>query len=495
MNASTALVRLTERSLAPAGIIFLRRRMCECALDAAAAMLSEWLEALEPRRMFDGSPFDSHFGSGGYATMPALPNGQVWAQVEGFAVAKDGSIYVAGTVGGIAGGPDLGIARFTTDGTPDMTYGDNGVALIGRDWDITGPDGRMFAEPDGRLLVVSNNDNYPGGVRVTRLNPDGSADTSFAVNGSFNDSDTASADARAWLATDGRLTAFAITSSNGDLESRTVRLKADGGADASWGDGGVVTSIDAGAVPLGRDGQQLALPYMLDAVPAPDGGAIGYLELDYLIDGGFPDVAGSSKLLQVVTGSDGSIRSDRVVASDAHGFDIVALPDGGAYLVSDGAQVQRLRADGSIDTSFNPASDQSPFLAETTLPRSDGKVDVISYAPGETGVVIQRLNADGSPDLAFAQGQPVTLLGDDSLGALLEMPDGSTLIGLSSQAGGPRFAKLAPDDPTGIATTANVPAAFKSNISNSTNATSRPNIFSDDEPSILGNSNNDLFGE
>src|SRR3954463_4647912 len=94
MNASTALVRLPQGRVAPAGVVALRRRMLERALDEAAAGASPraWMEALEPRRMLSAVPaFESH------GLVKALwPARYRWATPSDAAVTADGKLVIVG---------------------------------------------------------------------------------------------------------------------------------------------------------------------------------------------------------------------------------------------------------------------------------------------------------------------------------------------------------------------------------------------------------------
>jgi uncharacterized delta-60 repeat protein len=164
----------------------------------------------------DGTP-DASFGSDGvvsYAT-PAgtLPYGCTMA------VEANGSIleatamagYVAGT--GVPTVPTGGLlmVRFHPDGSLDSSFGEQGVVQFATNADPIGPytvspvafsgsttpyqTDLIWGSPVG-LIVQSNGDivvagwtlagqgaGYPGATLVTRFNPDGTPDTTFAPNG------------------------------------------------------------------------------------------------------------------------------------------------------------------------------------------------------------------------------------------------------------------------------------------------------------------------
>ena len=97
-------------------------------------------------------------------------------------IQPDGKIVVAGE-----GGPgvDLAVARMNPDGTPDTSFDLDGQ--IGIDFG-SGLEGAAAAalQADGKIVVVG--DTYSlatnnGNVAVTRLNANGSLDTSFDSGG------------------------------------------------------------------------------------------------------------------------------------------------------------------------------------------------------------------------------------------------------------------------------------------------------------------------
>ena len=112
---------------------------------------------------------DSSFGSGGLAIADfgAGTSSSVW-NIE---LAAGGDILVGGTVG-----TSFGIARFTSNGLVDTTFGVDGS--------VSGPgaSGRgMVMQPDGKIVVTGQWNNDFG---LVRLNRDGTTDTSFGNGGS-----------------------------------------------------------------------------------------------------------------------------------------------------------------------------------------------------------------------------------------------------------------------------------------------------------------------
>jgi uncharacterized delta-60 repeat protein len=124
---------------------------------------------------------DATFGQGGAARPPAGAE----ASIDGVVVQHDGAIVTAGwgwggSVGG-TGGP-LTIVRYLADGTPDPSFGAGGFAIVRP----PNPDAQRVAivvQPDGRIVVAANLPSSSPGIVVVRLLPDGSPDATFGSNG------------------------------------------------------------------------------------------------------------------------------------------------------------------------------------------------------------------------------------------------------------------------------------------------------------------------
>jgi len=121
------------------------------------------------RYNMDGS-LDLTFGTGGKVTTDFGGNDSGNAVV----LQKDGKIVVAGTSGG-----DFAIARYNTDGSLDLTFGDNGTVTtdFGGNFDR----GRAVAlQKDGKTVVAGG---APSGFGIARYNTDGSLDLTFGMEG------------------------------------------------------------------------------------------------------------------------------------------------------------------------------------------------------------------------------------------------------------------------------------------------------------------------
>lgn len=124
----------------------------------------------------NGTP-DSSFGQNGYYY--ANTAGTNFANA---ALSPDGRILVIFSVYTVSGSYDIAY-RINTNGTADASFGNNGVVTL-----TNGTYGGYFTpvfQPDGKILIgggryVNTNCNLYG---ITRLNTNGSTDSSFGQNG------------------------------------------------------------------------------------------------------------------------------------------------------------------------------------------------------------------------------------------------------------------------------------------------------------------------
>ena len=124
----------------------------------------------------DGS-LDDTFGTGGIViTVLDSSTGAVLARLD------DGRLLVGGT--GVGGGGGFGLARYRPDGSLDTTFGSGGTVRTALPGYSAIPSG-LLVEPDGKLVM--NGLAYLGqnsrGVALARYQADGTPDRTFGTNG------------------------------------------------------------------------------------------------------------------------------------------------------------------------------------------------------------------------------------------------------------------------------------------------------------------------
>ncbi len=379
------------------------------------------LESLEDRCLLSGSPGAPSV----LATITSLAN--LYPQQE--VILPDGKILVGTTVGW--NGPDLPmlqngtpidpslvmgqrtqgiesieLLRFNADGSLDDTFGNGGVVLLHPDLSDTFAQfsvqsdgsivvaGTEVSSPDGYLVQSPYNwpANWPyagqtgydfvwqdSGVRVLRLNADGSVDSSFqAGNIPGFRMDTMGADGTVGGVTvqpDGKVIVAGEEEGFGNSTLFVARYNTDGSFDTSFNPGG--TQPGVATTPLTNP------PIVLD----PNYPLTGY-------------AAGYGWVASVAVQGDGKI----VVAGNESGYGLVVL---------------RYNADGSADAgfgsdgmaSFAPGNDMLGYFNSLVI-QPDGKILVAGYGsalPGTIsdsptgGLILVRFDADGSFDPSFGQ--------------------------------------------------------------------------------------------
>jgi uncharacterized delta-60 repeat protein len=167
-------------------------------------------------RLTSSGTLDHSFGQQGVATV-ALGHGggQLFT---GVIVQPDGKIVVALSSGGADAAPLLALARFEANGALDTGFGTSGILVLAG----LVPDSSAIAQqPDGKILVG-------GGLLMARVNSDGSLDTTFG-NGGF----------AAVITTPSSIT----LQSDGKILLPASRYSAKGSVDTTFGTLGRIVSL------------------------------------------------------------------------------------------------------------------------------------------------------------------------------------------------------------------------------------------------------------
>jgi uncharacterized delta-60 repeat protein len=177
---------------------------------------------------------DPTFGSGGI--VEDVPG-------EAFAVAvqKDGKIVVAGD-SSVGPTQDFAVARYTSAGTLDPTFGTGGVALT--DFDYSTDFATAIAiQKDGKIVVAGSSTNIAGStIAVARYLRSGALDRTFGIVGQVETNlggNTNYANALA-IQKNGRIVVAGSTDATGSNDVALVRLTRAGALDPTFGTGGKV---------------------------------------------------------------------------------------------------------------------------------------------------------------------------------------------------------------------------------------------------------------
>ncbi len=182
----------------------------------------------------DGSP-DYGFGSVGKVTLDYGGNDVA----RGVVVQPDDKIVLAG-----AGNSSTNIlvSRLNPDGSPDASFDGDGNASI--DFGTSDYGAAVALQEDGKIVVAGQTGSGADeNLTVVRLNADGSLDASFAGDGSKTiDNAATETPAAVLLQPDGRI----VVAGFAGPDVAVTRLDSDGSADSSFGGDGTVTVDFAG---------------------------------------------------------------------------------------------------------------------------------------------------------------------------------------------------------------------------------------------------------
>lgn len=197
--------------------------------------LADECDALLVRYNHDGTR-DNDFGTNGVVTY----NHSYWDAVYGIALQPDGKIVV----GGLSADESLTssealLLRFKMDGTPDPTFGTNGMVVYSQG--INDEIISVAVQPDGKILAGGHTLNGPSDVLLLRYNPNGTLDTGFGAGGVVKyDGGSADYARKIALQADGKILVAGWTHEGIDDNVLLLRYNSDGTLDSLFGTNGVV---------------------------------------------------------------------------------------------------------------------------------------------------------------------------------------------------------------------------------------------------------------
>jgi len=371
---------------------------------AFVSMVTSFLSAVGVCRAADGDP-DPGFGSGG-VVISDLADHAVATDV---AIQRDGKIVIVGTLrsNGFVAPPQLLVARYLADGTPDPDFAEVGyvTAQAPRFPEAGGNGSAVLLEDDGGILALGESDPFTHGAGemfLVRYLSDGTLDESFGEGGFTTPSVSAYEAGDLARAAGGEiLVSFARVNQQFLPEVAVSRLLADGAVDSSFGNDGlsILPRLPFGgvaALAVVRDGRIIVATSTVLDVGLVREFAFGRLLVDGAIDvsfgdGGFSPRPGSMAVDGVVRGV--FARADgRVIAagSMADTFTLVGLDDDGD-LLADFADA------GVLSESFATS-------AYALAPVPGGFV----AAGGGPDFVVARVLSGGALDPTFADGGVAT---------------------------------------------------------------------------------------
>jgi uncharacterized delta-60 repeat protein len=198
----------------------------------------------------DGA-LDTTFGSGGKVLTDFSGTGSDEV-ANALGIQSDGRIVAAG--GSNAGGSaDFALARYNSDGALDTTFGSGGKVLT--DFSGTGSfDGAsaLRIQSDGRIVAAGNSDaSGSEDFALARYSTNGTLDPTFGNEGKvitdFSGAGSPDVIRSLGIQSDGRIVAADVSYAGGSADFALARYKSDGTLDATFGNEGEVLTDFSGA--------------------------------------------------------------------------------------------------------------------------------------------------------------------------------------------------------------------------------------------------------
>ncbi|WP_264520664.1 T9SS type A sorting domain-containing protein [Flavobacterium sp. N1994] len=332
--------------------------------------------------------------------------------VTSIALQSDGKIIIAGAFNvynNLSSCP--GITRLNTDGSIDTTFSvGNGPG--------TGMISSLKIQSDGKIIACGNfRDFNNGSIRndIVRLNSNGTVDPSF-TSGSVVNGDDIQYITSCCVQGDGKIViAGNFTSYIGNTCYGIARLNIDGSFDSTFNTGtGITTATGMYSNVVNQIGLQT-------------NGKI-------IICGQFPYYNGYARKGIASINTDGSIDTTFNCGEGTDGsVDYLSIESNAKIIISGSfssyngysmSNSARLNADGSLDGNFNTGTPGLHFVSSNTL--NDGKIIICNvFIQSWNTKSIARLNNDGSLDTTFNP-----LLGTDNIvNTTLIQNNGKIVIG------------------------------------------------------------------
>jgi uncharacterized delta-60 repeat protein len=353
-----------------------------------------------------------------------------------------GQIVMAGVTGENTDNSDFAVARLNSDGSPDVTFGTNGIVTIDV-LDRSSSANAVAIQSDQKIVVAGSADNGLNEVfALARYNPDGSLDNSFGSSGKVTtDVSTGSAVAKAvQIQTDGKIVAAGYSGTNRHFA--VVRYNPNGTLDTAFGGTGKVTTDigstddEVNSLQIQSDGKIVA------AGLNQSGGYNDYALARFNTNGTFDLTFGNNG--KVVTSL--STNTDQIQA-------LQIQPDG--KLVAVGVSVGsspdfalvRYNSNGARDFSFGTLGIVTTDIAGGSVDyplagaiQPDGKILAAGFtiSSGNAFIALTRYATNGALDGSFGTGgKVITQIGavNDYASCLAVQSNGKIVAGGATQVG------------------------------------------------------------
>ena len=375
------------------------------------------IENLEDRMLLSSGGLDPTFGTGG-TTLTTFSLGNDTAEAS--AVQPNGQIVVVGITpggtGNVATSADFALARYNANGTLDASFGTNGK--VATSFGTMSDAYSVALQSDGKIVVVGTVSN--GGFSyftVARYTTNGSLDTTFGTGGVvFSQLGVGNSQATSvFLQADGKIVVGG-TDFNGEFDAFALaRYNTNGTLDTTFGSGGSVTTLLGAANSFGTRIKVQPNQNILLGGEMQSGSFQYFVVVRYQADGSVDGSFGNGGIVVTSVGTTDTL-SGMVVQPNGDiaiaGTAVVGRVNNFAVVryLSNGALDGSFGGNGFVTTSFGGNAAEANSIQVQT----NNKIVVGgSVSAGTTSnFALARYNLDGSLDTTFgARGQMTTALG------------------------------------------------------------------------------------
>lgn len=369
----------------------------------------------------DSIELDSTFGISGITT---ISTGDVGSGAYGVAIQSDGRIVAVGYSSDRNYINRFAIARFSSDGTLDSSFGTNGIALTSVG--LNGSASAVAIQSDGKIVVAGHSvvDRTSSGFTLVRYNPDGKLDQTFGKEGIVVPTAGINTGRASTIAIqrDRKILVGGGINVGGFDDFALARYNPDGTHDNTFGRSGlVVTSIDkagdsVASIAIQSDEKIVAVGTVLK-------NAKNQLALArYQSTGALDATFGTGGVITLAIG--GGSSSARAVILQPDGR-IIAIGDSSTdptekYKYTPVISLAGFTANGNLDPLFGKEGivttppGRSTSATSAAARQSDGKIVVVGNAVKSVtksdylhSFLVARYGSDGALDSTFGEGGAV----------------------------------------------------------------------------------------
>ena len=347
-----------------------------------------------------GGSFSVYSGSNAYRIVRVNSNGNIdttfqnpgiGSTVYTVATQSDGKIIVGGNFTNTGYYEPL-LAKINSQLDPDTTFNPG-----------AGPNGVVYAfasQSDGKLLMGGTFTTYSGSTvnRITRINTDGTRDTTFNVGTGFSSGEV---DVIRVQPDNKILVGGSFTSYSGSTSNRIIRINTDGTRDTTFNIGTGVNSGQIYDLQLQSDNKIIAVGSWSATYSGSTSPRIVRINTDGTRDLTFnPGTTGFS-----ATQYSAQIQNDGK---------IIVVGVSATYSGSAAQRIRRINTNGTLDTTFNIGTAGLNNTANRAKIQPDQKIVVLGAFTSYSGSAVNRLariNPNGTRDLTFNVGTGFNTIG------------------------------------------------------------------------------------